>query len=234
MLRGEAVSSLEQRFALDWHYATRENLFTNPACFDMASPLSPPFPENAGEHPSPLGIQIITSGPDSPTKLIRDNYIELFHLARHYIYIHTPYFIPDDAVLSALLMAIKSGVEVRLMIPNKPDHPFVYWATLSWAGTLLLEGAKVYIYQKGFLHAKSVMVDGRCACVGTANMDIRSFELNFEVNAVIYDEGAVGQLEENFKEDLNFCTRLEKEQYLKRGLLLRIKEQLCRLLSPLL
>lgn len=88
------------------------------------------------------------------------------------------------------------------MIPCKPDHPFVYWATLSFAGELLDYGARVYIYENGFLHSKGVTIDQRAACYGTANMDIRSFELNFEVNAIIYDEGTAGELEKAFMDDL--------------------------------
>jgi len=157
-------------------------------------------------------VQIIASGPDSSTKQVRNNFIELFGGAKHHIYIQTPYFIPDEAVLSALIVAVRSGIDVRIMIPCKPDHPFVYWATLSWAGTLLYEGAKVYTYENGFLHAKTVMVDSKCACVGTANMDIRSFELNFEVNAMIYDEEAAVELEDNFfvKNGTNDLRQAEK------------------------
>ena len=131
-------------------------------------------------------MQIITSGPDTREPHIRNNYLELFHKAKRHIYIQTPYFIPDDAILSALKIAASSGVDVRLMIPCKPDHPFVYWATCSYAGELLDYGARCYVYENGFLHSKGVMVDGQVSCYGTANMDIRSFELNFEVNATIY------------------------------------------------
>lgn len=95
----------------------------------------------------------------------------------------TPYFIPDDSLLNAIKIAILSGVDVRLMIPNKPDHMFVYWATYSYVGELLKTGAKVYIYDNGFIHAKMLVVDGKIATVGTANIDNRSFRLNFEVNA---------------------------------------------------
>lgn len=235
-LEGESVISLGVRFALDWNYAYGENLFSSGNYFaqklieDRAfEPISYlDIPERI------LGIQIVTSGPDSSVKLIRDNYIELFSRAKHHIYIHTPYFIPDDPIMSALTFAVKSGVEVRLMIPSKPDHPFVYWATLSWAGSLLEEGARVYTYQDGFLHAKSVMVDSRVACLGTANMDIRSFELNFEVNAVIYDSETVVRLENEFLNDIPHCREMSMALYDERGLGQRVREQFSRLLSPLL
>lgn len=181
-----------------------------------------------------VGIQVVSSGPDTGTKNIRDNYLEMFHRARNHIYIQTPYFVPDDAILSALKIAARSGVDVRLMIPCKPDHPFVYWATYSYAGELLQAGAKCYIYEHGFLHAKGITVDGVASCYGTANMDIRSFELNFEVNAVIYDEEMTGKLEQAFLDDLPYCRELTWEGYRHRKVMIRVKEQFCRLLSPLL
>ena len=181
-----------------------------------------------------LRMQIISSGPDSETKLIRDNYIEIINRAKDHIYIHTPYFVPDDAFMSALNIAARSGVDVRLMIPCMPDHPFVYSATLSWAGTLLEAGGKVYTYENGFLHAKSVMADGKVACVGTANMDIRSFELNFEVNAMIYDEEAAVELEYNFMRDIYYSKEYTLSMYKNLSLVQRIKELISRLLSPLL
>lgn len=235
-LSGESVISLQTRFALDWNYATGENIFLNGKYFTYKNIFSLPKYNSRKNlvNNSEIGVQIITSGPDSATKQIRDNYIELFRLAREHIYIHTPYFIPDDSVISALLFSIKSGVDVRLMIPSKPDHPFVFWASLSWAATILEAGAKVYTYQDGFLHAKSVMIDGKCACVGTANMDIRSFELNFEVNATIYNEEVARILEENFLNDIINCRMMKKEVYEQRGLIQRFKEQVSRLLSPLL
>ncbi|MEG7530528.1 MAG: cardiolipin synthase [Hungatella sp.] len=233
---GGAVYSLQIRFALDWNYATRENLFQDAGYFGVGQELG----EELGEEPvrqstkEPLGIQIIVSGPDSSTRQIRDNYLELFHKARTSIYIQTPYFIPDDAVLSALQIAARSGVDVRLMIPCKPDHPFVYWATYSYVGDLLAAGAKCYTYENGFLHAKGVMIDGNTSCYGTANMDIRSFELNFEVNAILYDPRTTERLETIFRKDLECCKEVTRENYLQRSLWIRIKEQCSRLLSPLL
>lgn len=237
-IQGDAVISLQIRFALDWNYAVKENLFKDGRYFrDCIRADGEPstLPEMIEEmNREPLGIQIITSGPDAQTRQIRDNYLELFHKAHHHIYIQTPYFVPDDAVLSALKIAAQSGVDVRLMIPCKPDHPFVYWATYSYTGELVDAGARCYTYEDGFLHAKGVMVDSRVSCYGTANMDIRSFELNFEVNATIYDEATTERLEEAFLEDLTRCHEVTREVYEARSLWVRIKEQGSRLLSPLL
>ncbi len=231
---GDAVISLQVRFALDWNYACKENLFKNAEYFEIPHSLNEERKKLMEGLNTPLGIQIITSGPDARDRQIRNNYLELFHKARNHIYIQTPYFVPDDAVLSALEVAAKSGVDVRLMIPCKPDHPFVYWASYSYVGDLLAAGARCYTYQNGFLHAKGVMTDGRVCSYGTANMDIRSFELNFEVNAVIYDEETTEKLEAAFLKDLENCREITLEEYRERGLLIRIKEQCSRLLSPVL
>ncbi len=114
------------------------------------------LPENLGHK---VAVQIINSGPDASNRQIRNNYLQLFHQAKDHIYIQTPYFIPDDTILSALKIAAESGKDVRLMIPCKPDHPFVYWATYSYVKDMLQAGARCYTYEKGFLHAKGVMVE---------------------------------------------------------------------------
>jgi len=222
-IAGSAVMALQIRFALDWNYATKENLFLN----------SDYFIEEEVKFEN-LGIQIISSGPDSKYNLIHDNYLRMIHKAKKNIYIQTPYFIPDESILLALRIAAKSGIDVRLMIPCKPDHPFVYWATYSYMGDLLDAGAKCYIYENGFLHAKGVTVDGLVCCYGTANMDIRSFELNFEVNAVIYDEKTTREMEDVFRRDMKKSKRITMAEYTKRSFIIRVKEQCFRLLSPLL
>ncbi|HBQ27220.1 MAG TPA: cardiolipin synthase, partial [Syntrophomonas sp.] len=148
--------------------------------------------------------------------------------------IETPYLIPDDSILEALKIAALSGVDVRLMIPYKPDHFYVHWASLSYVGELLEAGVRCYQYQKGFLHSKMVCTDGFASSVGTANLDIRSFELNFEVNAFIYDEEISRQLEENFLSTLEDCIEITRETYATRPMRVRFKEGLFRLLSPIL
>lgn len=236
-LQGGSVLSLQIRFALDWNYAVGENLFKNMTYFcedEDGACLYNMGVVDINQVEKKLGIQIIASGPDARSRQIRDNYIRLFSKAKHHIYIQTPYFVPDDAVLSALRVAARSGVDVRLMIPCKPDHPFVYWATYSYVGDLISEGARCYTYENGFLHSKGVMTDGKVSSYGTANMDIRSFELNFEVNAVIYDEETTRKLEELFLEDLKVCEEITPERYEARSIFIRIKEQGSRLLSPLL
>lgn len=179
-------------------------------------------------------MQIISSGPDNTGELIKNNYLRLIHKAEKSIYIQTPYFIPDEAILNALMIAVKSGVEVNIMIPCMPDHPFVYWATYSYVGDMVMAGANCYTYDDGFLHSKGIVVDGKVFCYGTANMDIRSFSLNFEVNAVVYDKKKAMEMEAIFKKDLESSTRITRDAYVVRPLKIRVKEQICRLLSPVL
>lgn len=223
-IEGAAVTSLAVRFVLDWNYAAKENLFLEDKLFEI-----PRYIRN-GHDP----VQIISSGPDSQIKTIHDNYLRLIHSAKHHVYIQTPYFIPDDSILDALKIASRSGIDVRIMVPCKPDHPFVYWATYSYLGDLVAAGAKCYVYNNGFLHAKTLSVDGMVACVGTANMDIRSFGLNFEVNAVIYSERTVQRLERAFENDMMKSTHVTRKVYDQRSLVIKTKEQFSRLLSPLL
>ena len=179
-------------------------------------------------------IQIITSGPDSPSAHIRNTYVRLIMKAEEQIYIQTPYFIPDEPILTALKMALLAGRKVYLMIPCKPDHLFVYWATYSYVGELVELGANVYIYEKGFLHAKGIMIDEKAYCYGTANMDIRSFALNYEVNAIVYGEKETRDMIGIFEQDILCCRKIDAEEYCARSMKIRIKEQICRLLSPLL
>lgn len=223
-IEGSAVVSLAVRFAYDWNYAAQENLFLEDRLF-----ATPKF-ERMGRDP----VQIISSGPDSQSQVIRNNYLRLIHMAQKNIYINTPYFIPDEEILNALKIAAKSGVDVRVMIPCKPDHPFVYWATYSYVGELAMAGAKCYTYDNGFIHSKCLCVDGLVTCMGTANMDIRSFALNFEVNATIYSEKTTRKLEDAFLNDINMSTLITRKKYQSRSLMIRMKEQVSRLLSPLL
>lgn len=223
-IEGAAVTSLAVRFVLDWNYAAKENLFIEDHLFEI------PDYTRSGRDP----VQIISSGPDSQTKTIHDNYLRLIHSAKDHVYLQTPYFIPDDSILDALKIACRSGIDVRIMIPCKPDHPFIYWATYSYLGDMVSAGAKCYVYNNGFLHAKTLSVDGMVACVGTANMDIRSFGLNFEVNATVYSERTVQRLERAFENDMTSCTHVTHKVYDQRNLVVRVKEQFSRLLSPLL
>ncbi|WP_068673926.1 cardiolipin synthase [Oceanobacillus sp. Castelsardo] len=220
-VKGHAVNSMQTRFVLDWNHASRQDILYDERYYNALS---------SGN----VGMQIVSSGPDSELEQIKYGYIKMILSAKEYIYIQTPYFIPDDSLLDALRIAAFSGVKVRLMIPNKPDHPFVYWATLSYSGELLTAGAEVYIYQNGFLHAKTIVVDGKIASVGTANIDVRSFQLNFEANAFIYDQEISKQLVDAFNHDIKLSTQMTEKLYSKRTIGIRFKESISRLISPVL
>ncbi|WP_426381827.1 cardiolipin synthase [Bacillus velezensis] len=222
-LQGTAVHAIQTRFILDWNQASHHHTLTY---------VPNHFPEC--EPNGNVGMQIVTSGPDSEWEQIKNGYIKMISTAKRSILIQTPYFIPDSSLLDALRIACLSGIDVKIMIPNKPDHAFVYWATLSYIGDLLKAGASVYIYDNGFIHAKTIVVDDETASVGTANIDVRSFRLNFEVNAFIYDVTIAKKLISSFKEDLLVSRKYTYEEYQERSLRIRIKESISRLLSPIL
>ncbi|GKV54837.1 major cardiolipin synthase ClsA [Sporosarcina sp. NCCP-2222] len=222
-IEGSAVHPLQTRFILDWNQASeKHNIIYDERLF-------PAIPRKGS-----VGLQIVSSGPDAEWEQIKDGYLKMIFLAKDYIYIQTPYFIPDVSFLDALRIACLSGVDVRIMIPNKPDHMFVYWATYSNVGKLLKAGAKVYIYENGFIHSKQIVVDDELSTVGTANIDVRSFKLNFEINAFIYDREKSHELAELFEQDMQLSTELTYDMYLKRSRGIKIKESVSRLLSPIL
>ena len=141
----------------------------------------------------------------------------------------------DRTLIDSLKIACLSGVDVRIMIPSKPDHPFVYWASCSYAGELLKFGAKIYTYgEDAFLHAKTIVIDDAVCSIGTANMDIRSFELNFEVNAFIYSNEVAIKQRNIFEKDITNSKQMTIDMYNSRPKLIIIKEAVSRLLSPLL
>lgn len=224
-LTGSCVIDLSMRFLLDWRYTTKENL-------DLAKYFTKKREKSTGN----VGIQIVSSGPDI-TELdeIKYGYMKMIQKARDYVYIQSPYLILDKTLMETLKVACLSGVDVRIMIPSKPDHPFVYWASYSYAGELLNYGAKIYTYgEDAFLHAKTIVYDDSVASIGTANMDIRSFELNFEVNAFIYSEEKAREQRMIFERDIENSREITKEIYENRSTYIKIKESISRLLSPVL
>ncbi len=221
-LTGSGVQDLNARFIMDWRFASKERLVVSEAYYSEV------------EQHGTTGIQIVSSGPDANREEIKRAYMKMIVTATRSVYLQTPYFVPDDSLYESLKMASQSGVDVRIMIPCMPDHMFVYWATYSYVGELIRSGVRVFIYDNGFLHAKTIMVDGEVASIGSANFDRRSFKLNFEANAFIYDGQEVRELERIFEEDMNVCHELTQELYDKRSLMIKFKESIARLLSDLL
>jgi cardiolipin synthase A/B len=223
-IQGNAVNSLNLRFIMDWRYASKEDI-------DFTKYIYNDHSKNGD-----VDIQIVSSGPDSlEYDEIKYGYLKMIQKAKDYIYIQSPYLILDSSLLDSLKIASLSGVDVRIMIPGKPDHPLVYWASYYYAGELLDFGVKVYTYDKNsFLHCKTIVIDDLLCSIGTANMDIRSFALNFEINAFMYSNDISIKQKQIFKNDMNKCTELTKELYAKRPTSIKIKESIGRLLSPIL
>ena len=229
-ITGDSVKDLNIRFILDWRYTTKEDLVLD-KYFNNETLISPN--DNSLEN---IGLQIVSSGPDS-TELdeIKYGYMKMIQKAKQYIYIQTPYFILDKTLTDTLKIACFSGVDVRIMIPSKPDHPFVYWASSSYAGELLKYGAKLYTYDhNAFLHAKTIVVDDCVCSIGTANMDIRSFELNFEINAFMYSSEIAKKQRLIFENDMLKSKEVTLDMYNSRSRYVRVKESISRLLSPIL
>ncbi len=222
-INGDAVALLQMRFILDWRLASKDNV-----------PMSDNYVHFPEAPTGTAGMQIVSCGPDDVNQQIKQGYIKMINAATRYIYIQTPYFVPDDSILEALKLAAVSGIDVRIMFPNKPDHIFVYWATYSFVGELLTYGAKAYIYDDGFIHSKGIIVDDFLASYGTCNFDIRSFKLNFEVNAFIYDAPSAKQLREIFEKDMTKSKELTLSLYEKRSFIIKFKEAVSRLFSPVL
>ena len=222
-INGSAVKDLELRFIMDWNYSSHKLKIDVNDFY---------FPKIDGNLSS--SMQIVSSGPDTKWPSIQYAYIKMISQANKYIYIQTPYFIPDDSIFEMLRIASLSGVDVRIMIPAYPDHPFVYWAALSYLGDLIQAGVKCYKYEKGFVHSKLVIVDGKTASVGTANIDIRSLKLNFEINAFMYDKKTVTILENQFMSDILDSSIMDYDWYKGLSTMSKVKESLCRLISPLL
>ncbi|MGM7636880.1 cardiolipin synthase [Bacillus sp. Hm123] len=222
-IEGTAVHSIQTRFILDWNQASANH------DIDYSDHLFPHQPSD-----NDISMQIVTSGPDSEWEQIKSGYIKMISSAKKSIYIQSPYFIPDASLLDALRIAALCGVDVRIMIPNKPDHMFVYWATYSNVGELIKAGAKIYIYDNGFIHAKTIVVDEKLSSVGTANIDVRSFKLNFEVNAFIYNHETGKKLAQIFEDDMELSFELTEEKYQNRSTVIKFKESVSRLLSPIL
>lgn len=222
-IEGEAVNDLNERFLLDWCYASEEVIDS----YDKY------ILKDIGQV-GDIGIQIVTSGPDHNEEYIKNSYIKIINNAKENVYLETPYLVPDIPMLEALRLSALSGVDVRIIIPGNPDHFFMQWAASSYIGELLEAGIKIYLYQNGFIHAKTIVADSTVVSIGTANMDIRSFKLNFEVNALIYDDRVAAQMEEQFVKDIKESEEITREVYEARSVWLRMKESLIRLLSPIL
>ncbi|WP_019006643.1 cardiolipin synthase [Cohnella laeviribosi] len=215
-IQGDAALWIQYTFAKDW-FCVKRRLLTDPVYY-------PVQPAQGNEL-----IQIIKSGPD---ETILELIFTFVASAKKRIYIETPYFVPDSGVLLALKTAAMRGVDVRIVIPAVPDTKLVYWASLSYVQEMLDAGVRVYRYQKGFIHAKVILCDD-VACAGSANLDMRSFTGQYEINAMFFDDQVVNRLHADFFCDLNECEEIKPEEFGARPASLKAKETFARLLSAL-
>ncbi|USB32911.1 cardiolipin synthase [Paenibacillus sp. YPG26] len=222
LVKGEAVRSLQIIFLQDWKYVTGEKILG-------LEYLSPEMELGCSG-----AVQIVPSGPDNPTRSLKDIFFSIITSAKESVWLATPYFIPDEDLLTALRVAAISGLDVRILFPAKPDKWLPYLASHSYFPSLLEAGVKIYEYEKGFLHAKLLIADGEVATVGTANMDMRSFHLNFEVSALLVQSDSVRKIVEDFERDLNSTKLIERKAFMQKRVVVRLMESAARLMSPLL
>jgi cardiolipin synthase A/B len=220
-IEGEAVNSLQVVFLIDWQFVSGQTILDKKyfpksriACNQL--------------------VQITASGPDSDWASIMQAYFGAISTAKEYIYISNPYFVPNESILTALKTASLSGVDVRIILPGESDAFLTYYGTLSYVEELLEAGIKVFFYQKGFIHSKLIMVDDIFSSVGTANMDLRSFDDNFEVNALIYNEDICQILKKSFFDDLSHSHEVILSDYRNRKFRRKLMESVARVFSPLL
>ena len=220
-IEGEAVYELQVIYLRDWNFVSGQELKSS-EYFPRISQIDKQL------------IQVSSSGPDSEWTAIHQGYFTAITSAVDRVYICTPYLVLDEGTLLALQTAGLRGVDVRLLLPAESDHRIVDLASKSYFEELMISGVRIYLYQKGFIHSKIMVADDYFASIGTTNLNTRSFELDFEVNAFYYDKEMNQQLTVDFFEDLKDSSEVEHKDYQRRALSQRIKESAARLLSPVL
>jgi cardiolipin synthase len=220
---GPGVYYLQYLFLSDWNFC----------CSKKLKPADLHFKPNPRVRDD-VFVQIAAGGPDSMQPSIVYSILQAIYLAKEEILITTPYFIPSESINDALCIAALSGLSVKLIVPGVCDSKFVNAASKSYYNELLQAGVEIYMYQKGFVHAKTLIADGKLSIIGTANMDHRSFELNFEVNAIVYDRPLAQQMREVFFRDLEVSEKIDPERWYKRPLYDQLPERFARLFSPVM
>ncbi|MDR3286016.1 MAG: cardiolipin synthase [Prevotellaceae bacterium] len=223
-IKGEAVNALQMIFIVDWFFVSKQQFAIDHERY---------FPKSTTAEK--CNIQIAASGPDSDWASIMQTYFYAISSAKKHIYISSPYFMPNESVLTAIKVAALSGVDVRILIPGKSDSKIVYWATLAYVQDLLEAGVKVYLYSKhAFNHAKTITIDGEFSSIGSVNMDTRSFEYNFEITAIVYDKKIAMSLENQFKQDCSKSSQVTLRMWNNRSFRKNFSCSVARLFSPLL
>lgn len=223
-LVGEAALLLQTVFMVDWYNAVGEDLFSQAY-----------FPAIAEDCAGDVPVQILTSGPDSQWAAIRQLYFTMIMSARRHIILQSPYFILDTSIAEALKSAALAGLDVRVMLTAAASgDPVPGWAGNTYVADVVRAGVRVFMYQRGYLHAKTISIDSEVCSIGSTNIDIRSFSINYELNAVLYKSKLARQLEDDFERDLLDCVEFDIEDYMSRGVAIRFRDSVARLFSPLL
>ncbi len=222
-VEGPLVNQLQLQFLLSWHFTAK-----------MKFPFERPYFGNEFETPGDATATLVASGPDSPRPYCMEAILAAINQAKKRIWIVTPYFIPTDQIITALQIAASNGVDVQMILPGKSDSHVVKHASLSYIRPLLRSGIRIFFYEKGFAHAKTMTFDGQVAIIGTANMDTRSFYINFEIAAVIYDKKLCEEVDKSFLNDLKQSKEVTFRDWSKRSFYNRLLDSVCRLLTPLL
>ncbi len=220
---GPGVYYLQYLFLSDWNFCCGRNV--------KADQLY--FAEQVLQQGDTY-VQIVGSGPDSEQPAVLFSILQAIYLAKEEILITTPYFIPGDNIIDALRIAASSGLSVKLLVPGKSDSRLVNSASKANYEALLKAGVEIYLYEKGFVHAKTMITDGKLSMVGTANMDYRSFDLNFEVNAIVYDVAFAEKLRKIFFDDIKHAKKINEKLWNNRAFYFRLADRLARLFSPAL
>ena len=220
-IEGDAVKNLQIIFLMDWYFMSNR-IIRDKSYFP---------PHIVSENHL---IQITTSGPDSDWANIMQTFFSAIATATDYVYISTPYFLPNESILTAIRTAALSGVDVRIILPEKNDSWLTNYSSLSYIQNLLEAGVRIFLYTKGFTHSKLLMVDDVFTTVGTTNMDIRSFDQNFEVNALIYDEDITAEIKLAFIDDISNSREIDLDEFNDRPFKQKFLESVARLFSPLL
>ena len=220
-IEGDAAVCLQIIFATDWYFISRKNL--------NGRKYFPPLSEESG-----IPVQITASGPDSDWENIGQALFAAIATAKQKVYLVTPYLIPPDQIVSALKTAALSDVDVRIIIPGKSDAVMSMWSSLSYIEELLEAGVKIYFYEGGFIHSKYLIADNVFTSVGTTNIDFRSIETNFEINAFMYDEEFTRRMEHVFRIDLESSRQLSLEEWRNRPWHHKLRESLAHIISPML
>src|SRR3989339_1837570 len=229
-IKGESVAALQSSFLLDRYFIINQQFKRKKKYFPSINTSNIKV-EGENYH---FYSQIITSGPDSDWASIMQCYFAAISKAKHHINQITPYFTPNESLLNALKISALGGVEVSIMLSEKSDTSIAHWCTMSYATELLEAGVKVFLYSKGFNHSKVISIDGQFCIVGSANMDNRSLDYNFEITGIIYNAGFAQDIEDQFIKDAEKCKPLASSKWAKRSRSNQIKESFARLLSPLL